>query len=455
MARDRRVSRFHGKFSAFVSDERVGGACRNEALSKRHARISLRSIPLETDAAPAGAVRRPRQPDERHRGQRLQPRLARAWRKAGLRVEVFDASASPLRKFLLAGRGGLNLTHAEPLDLFLNRYGEARARLKPAIAAFPPEALRAWAVDLGEPTFVGSSGRVFPKSFKATPLARGWLARLTRLGVLYRPKRKLIGLGDGARFAGPDGEETRGADVIVLALGGASWPRLGADGGWVKPLARAGVEVTPLAPANMGLHVAWSPTFSERFAGQPIKAARWSLGAASSRAEAIVTARGLEGGAIYALSAAAREAIGREGAAELVVDLKPDQSETALAVRLAGVPGASRATRLAKAGLAPVAAGLMREAGEWPADAAALAARAKACAVLVTGYAGVERAISSAGGVSWAAVDENFMLRTRPGVFIAGEMIDWEAPTGGYLLQACFATGVAAARGALAWAGRA
>jgi len=364
--------------------------------------------------------------------------------RGGASVEVADAAPSPLRKFLLAGRGGLNLTHSEPLDVLLTRYGEARARLGLAIAAFPPDALRAWAGELGEPTFVGSSGRVFPQNFKATRLARAWLRRLGDLGVTYAPRRKFAGFVEGGvRFL--DGE-TRAADAVVLAFGGGSWPRLGGDGSWVAPLAEAGVEVAPLAPANMGVKVAWSAPFRDRFAGQPVKAARWTLGALASRAEAVVTKDGLEGGAIYALSAAARE-----GGAELRVDLKPDMDAAALAARLIGRPGASRATRLIKAGLSPLAAGLMREAGELPADAAALAALAKACPVRTAGVAGIERAISSAGGVRWSALDENFMLRARPGVFVAGEMIDWEAPTGGYLLQACFSTGAAAGRGALAW----
>jgi uncharacterized flavoprotein (TIGR03862 family) len=370
--------------------------------------------------------------------------------RAGLQVEVADAAASPLRKFLLAGRGGLNLTHSEPLERFLTRYGAAQERLAPTLGAFSPDALRAWAADLGEPTFVGSSGRVFPRSFKATKLARAWLKRLGDLGVAYLPRRRFTGLDEGgARFVGPQGEQRLTADVVVLAFGGASWPRLGGDGGWVEPLRAAGVEVAPLAAANMGLHVDWSPVFAARFAGQPLKAARWSLAGLSSRAEAVVTAKGLEGGAIYALSAAARD-----GAEELVVDLKPDLDEAKLAERLSRPASASRATRLAKAGLAPVAAGLLREAGELPADAAGLAARVKACRLPIAGAAGLERAISSAGGVRWAALDENFMLRARPGVFVAGEMIDWEAPTGGYLLQACFSTGAAAARGALAWLGR-
>jgi uncharacterized flavoprotein (TIGR03862 family) len=373
--------------------------------------------------------------------------------RTGVRVDIADAAPSPARKFLLAGRGGLNLTHSEPVDAFLARYGEARERLAPAIAAFPPEALRAWAADLGEPTFVGSSGRVFPQGFKSTGLLRAWLRRLAELGVSYRARAKFVGFaGDGpVRLAGPDGETERRADVVVLALGGGSWPRLGGDGGWVAPLARAGVEIASLAPANMGLKVDWSETFRSRFAGQPIKAARWSLGEMASRAEAVVTATGLEGGAIYTLSAAARGAVACAGGAELKVDLAPDRSEAALAERLSRNPRASRSTKLAKAGISPVGAALMYEAGELPPDPYALATLAKACPVRIVGLAGIERAISSAGGVRWSAIDERFMLKARPGVFVAGEMIDWDAPTGGYLLQACFSTGVAAARGALAY----
>ena len=371
--------------------------------------------------------------------------------RGGAAVTVADAAASPLRKFLLAGRGGLNLTHAEPFEVFLSRFGAAREFLAPALAAFPPDALRVWAAELGEPTFVGTSGRVFPQNFKATKLARAWLKRLTALGVRYEGKRKFVGFCDGGvRFS----QSAIAADVVVLALGGASWPRLGGDGSWVEALTAAGVEVAPLAPANMGLDVEWSAPFRERFAGQPLKASRWSMGGLSSRAEAVVTQRGLEGGAIYALSGAAREAILAHGSATLLVDLKPDQDEAALAARLARHPRASRTTKLAKAGVSPLAIGVMREAGVWPADPAALAARAKACPVRATGFAGLERAISSAGGVRWSALDERYMLKARPGVFVAGEMIDWEAPTGGYLLQACFSTGAAAGRGALEWLSR-
>jgi uncharacterized flavoprotein (TIGR03862 family) len=374
--------------------------------------------------------------------------------RGGLRVEVMDAAPSPARKFLLAGRGGLNLTHAEPIESFLDRYGAAREQLAPAIRAFPPEALREWSAGLGEPTFVGSSGRVFPESFKATRLARAWLKRLGELGVAYSPRSRFVGFeGDAMRFATPEGERGVRADVYLLALGGASWPRLGGDGSWVDALVAAGVDVAPLEPANMGLMVDWSAPFRERFAGSPIKAARWSLAGLSSRAEAVVTAAGLEGGAIYALSCAAREALQGQGGAGLHVDLKPDLDETTLAAKLARNPRASRSTRLAKAGLSPVAIGLLREAGDLPADVAGLAARVKDCRLKFAGVAGLARAISSAGGVRWSALDAHYMLKAKPGVFVAGEMIDWEAPTGGYLLQASFSTGVAAGRGALGWLG--
>jgi len=371
--------------------------------------------------------------------------------RAGRRVVIADGSPQPARKFLLAGRCGLNLTHSEPLDGFLDRYGFARPRLEPAIRAFPPEALREWAADLGEPTFVGSSGRVFPKSFRSTPLLRAWLRRLAELGVEFRPRHRWQAFVDGgARFATPDGERDIAAGAIVLALGGASWPRLGGDGTWVEIFERAGVAVAPLKPANVGVKVDWSPVFRERFAGEPLKAMRWSFGDAVTRAEAVVSREGLEGGAIYALGAALRPALETQGEAQLSVDLKPDATLEALARALVRPPKMSLANFLRKAAkLSPVAIGLLREAGPIPDGADALAERIKACPIRLSGVGALARAISSAGGVSWEEIDEHFMLKKRPGVFVAGEMIDWEAPTGGYLLQAGFATGVAAARGVL------
>jgi uncharacterized flavoprotein (TIGR03862 family) len=382
---------------------------------------------------------------------------AQALAEAGRKVIVADAAPSPARKFLLAGRGGLNLTHSEPLDRFLARYETAGERLRPAIEAFPPDALRAWSAALGAPTFVGSSGRVFPRSFKSTPLLRAWLRRLEALGVELRARHRLIGLPaeGGARFTTPDGGEVIAADAIVLALGGASWPRLGSDGGWVGVLRAAGIAIAALQPTNSGFLVEWSTHFRERFEGAPLKAFRWTHGKSQSRAEAVVTAGGLEGGAIYALSASLRAAIEAEGAADLLLDFRPDASFEALARRLVRAPGQSLPTFLRKAvSLSPVAIGLLREAGSIPNDPAGLAARLKACPLRVVGTAPIARAISSAGGVEWSEIDENFMLRARPGVFVAGEMIDWEAPTGGYLLQGALATGAAAGTGAARWLAR-
>ena len=373
--------------------------------------------------------------------------------KAGSSVVVADGSPQPARKFMFAGRGGLNLTHSEPLETFLKRYGSARARLEPAIRAFPPDELRDWAASLDEPTFIGASGRIFPKSFKSTPLLRGWLRRLAGLGVQFRLHHRWLGFDrDGARFSAPEGETAMAADAIVLALGGASWPRLGGDGAWVSILQSLGVSVAPLRPANVGFRVNWSDHFRARFAGEPLKAMGWSFAGHFSRAEAVVTRDGLEGGAIYALGAALRPAIERDGAATLNIDLKPDWGQEKLHDALRRPPGASLSTFLRKAArLSPIAIGLLREAGAIPENVDALAARIKNCPAKLTGVGSLARAISSAGGVLWDELDEHFMLRRRPGLFVAGEMIDWEAPTGGYLLQASFSSGVAAARGALAY----
>lgn len=379
---------------------------------------------------------------------------------AGACVAVYDRMPSAARKFLMAGRGGLNLTHSEPLPGFLDRYGTAAARLAPAIAAFPPDALRAWAAGLGEATFTGSSGRVFPKSFKASPLLRAWLARLGAQGVAFHPRHAFTGFTpDGAlRLATPEGERAVRADAVLLALGGASWPRLGADGGWVPLLRGLGVPVADFVPANMGVVIAWTDVFRTRFAGTPLKRIAVSFGGRTVRGEAIVTTAGLEGGAIYALSGALRAALAH-GPATLTVDLRPDLDAPALAHRLAAGPAsASVSTLLRKAaGLSPVAAGLLREADSalpGRGDPEALARRIKAVPLTVTGHQGLERAISSAGGIGWEAIGPDYALTTLPAslppVFAAGEMLDWEAPTGGYLLQACLATGRAAAQGMLA-----
>ena len=386
---------------------------------------------------------------------------------AGLPVAVYERMPSVGRKFLIAGRGGLNLTHSEPLPAFLARYRPAQpaldAVLKAAIEAYPPDALRAWCEGLGQPTFVGSSGRVFPHSFKASPLLRAWLARLGAHGVAIRTRHRLTGLGDDGTLAfdTPNGPRRVRPRASLLALGGASWPRLGSDGAWVPLLESAGLAVAPLKPANVGFAVAWSPHWSAhvagRFAGAPLKRIAARIGGEAARGEALVTAGGIEGGVIYALSHPIREAVERDGAATLVLDLRPDLDAGALAKKLARTrPGESLSTRLRKAaGLDPVAAALLREAhaNALPPEAERLAAAIKAAPLRLTAPAPIARAISTAGGLSFGELDPRFMLRTRPGLFAAGEMLDWEAPTGGYLLQAAFASGRAAARGMLEWLG--
>lgn len=376
--------------------------------------------------------------------------------RCGVRVTVCERMPSPARKFLMAGRGGLNITHSEPFERFVTRYGTATPALLNALEAFPPAALRAWTEDLGEETFVGTSGRVFPRSFKASPLLRAWLARLQGLGVELRTRHMWTGWAeDGSpRFLTPAGEVAISADALLLALGGASWPRLGSDGSWVPLLAARGVPIAPLLPSNSGVLLDWSEVFRTRFAGHPVKGVRLTVRDASSNGEMIVTAGGLEGGALYALSPAIRAALAT-GEARLVVDLKPDVTEAELTRRLARRrPGDSLSNALRKtAGLQPVQIGLLREAAgpALPDSAAALAALIKALPLRLTGVQGLERAISTAGGIALDAVDPRFMLHALPGTFAAGEMLNWEAPTGGYLLQASFATGLAAARGILDW----
>ena len=375
---------------------------------------------------------------------------------AGVRVTVHERMPSVARKFLMAGRGGLNLTHSEPLEAFLKRYGDEPREVARWIDAFSPAELIAWAEGLGQPTFVGSSGRVFPRAMKASPLLRAWLERLQAMGVEVRTRSRWTGWRDGALvLQTPEGERLEQADAVVLALGGASWPRLGSDGAWRPWLEAAGVEVAPFRPANAGFDVAWSDAFKLRFAGRPLKAA-FSFGGRTVRGEAVISTYGIEGGAIYALSAALRDAIEADGAAVLTVDLKPDLSLGRLTERLQRPRGkASLSNHLRKAaGLNPLAIGLMREAGEPPTQGAALAERMKALPLRLHAIQGLDRAISSAGGVRLDQLDENLMLRRRPGVFVAGEMLDWEAPTGGYLLQASFASAAVAAAGVLSWLDR-
>jgi len=378
----------------------------------------------------------------------------------GARVTVYDRMPSVGRKFLLAGRGGLNLTHSEELERLLGRYGDAEPNLRSAIEAFPPTALRAWCEGLGQSTFVGSSGRVFPQAMKASPLLRAWLRRLDASGVAFKLRHHWRGWdADGRlRFDGPQGHTLVGADATVLAVGGASWPRLGSDGAWVAEFAEAGIAVAALQPANCGFLVRWSDVFRNRFEGHPLKRIGLSIGGGSVRGEALITQTGLEGGGVYALSGALRDAIAASGQAILQIDLRPDLTLAELQRRL-GVPRGkqSLSTFLRKAAkLSPAAIALLREAD--PAvvlDVAALAARIKAVPIGLVGTAPIAHAISSAGGVAFDELDAQFMLRRRPGTFVAGEMLDWEAPTGGYLLQAAFATGAAAGRGVMQWLRRA
>ncbi|HEY8382220.1 MAG TPA: TIGR03862 family flavoprotein [Microvirga sp.] len=381
--------------------------------------------------------------------------------EARLPVTVYDRMPSVGRKFLMAGRGGLNLTHSEAFDRFLARYAEAGLRLKPLIEAFRPDDLRAWCEALGQETFVGSSGRVFPKAFKASPLLRAWLARLDKLGVRFALRHRFEGWAEtGALvFAAADGSTVRARpDATILALGGASWPRLGSDGAWAGLLESRGLAVSPLRPSNMGFLVDWSPMIRERFEGEPLKRIALAFDGASVRGEATVTRDGIEGGALYALSAPLREAIAREGRARLLIDLRPDLSLDDLAKRVAAPRGGQSASTFLRkaAGLQPLGIALLREeAKALPAEPAALAALIKAVPLTLSGVKPLDRAISTAGGLSLEELDERLMLRRMPGTFVAGEMLDWEAPTGGYLLQATFATGVAAARGALDWLGTA
>jgi len=378
--------------------------------------------------------------------------------QAGLRVVVHERMPSVARKFLMAGRGGLNLTHSEPPEPFLNRYdAAAQARIKGWLDAFAPADLIAWVEGLGQPTFVGSSGRVFPKAMKASPLLRAWLARLEELGVEIRTRSRWTGWqGEALTFdipEMPEGERIERPDAVILALGGASWAKLGSDAAWVPALEGAGAEVAPFRPANVGFDVAWSPLFRDRFAGTPLKGVALTHKGRTVRGEAMIAAYGIEGGGVYALSAGLREAVERDGSSVLTLDLRPDLSVEALTQRLSKPRGKdSLSNWLRKAArLDATAVALLREGGPLPLEPAELAARIKGVALTLTGVQGLTRAISSAGGVALDAVDERLMLKARPGVFLAGEMLDWEAPTGGYLLQASFASGVVAAEGARAW----
>jgi len=377
----------------------------------------------------------------------------------GHRVVVHDRMPSVARKFLMAGRGGLNLTHAEGLEdraRFLSRYGDRSAAIAPWLSRFGSAALMAWAEGLGQPLFTGSSGRVFPRAMKASPLLRAWLARLKDQGVEVRTRSNWLGWrGPDLAFETPSGETVEPAAAVILAMGGASWPRLGSDGAWAEPIGGQGVSLVPFLPSNMGVDVAWSEVLTDRFAGQALKPVVLSHDGQTVRGEVILTRYGLEGGAIYALSAHLRDAIRAEGATTLTMDLRPDLTIEALAARLARPRGKDSVNNfLRKAGgLSATAIAVLREIGEPPPGAEKLARRIKGVRLRLSGVQGLDRAISSAGGVPFAEVDAALMLRARPGVFVAGEMLDWEAPTGGYLLTACMASGVVAGEGAADWLG--
>jgi uncharacterized flavoprotein (TIGR03862 family) len=401
---------------------------------------------------------------------------AEALLAGGARVDLYDAMPSVGRKFLLAGKGGLNLTHSEAIEPFVSRYAERAAQVAPWLQAFGPQALRDWAATLGVSTFVGSSGRVFPAEMKAAPLLRAWLHRLRSQGLRLHMRHRWLGWQAGgsgeapttlrfaARAGDGEGEVLVQADAVVLALGGASWPRLGSDGAWAPWLADRGVDVAPLKPANCGFDVDWSPYFAERFAGAPLKTVRLHFDdgrgpAFDKQGEFVITATGIEGSLVYAASARLREAIARDGSATLQLDLLPGRSVAQLASALAKGRGARSLPNHLKehAGLDGVKAALLREqfsASQLAAMVAgqpqALAERLKAWPLRLVAARPIDEAISSAGGVRFEAMDALGMLRAVPGVFCAGEMIDWEAPTGGYLLTACVASGVAAAQGVLA-----
>ena len=383
--------------------------------------------------------------------------------RAGVGVTVYDRMPSVARKLLMAGHGGLNITHSEDVARLVARYGATALRLAPMVEEFSPADLRAWCAGLGEETFVGSSGRVFPRSFRATPLVRAWLSRLAELGVQVRTRHTWLGWDDDGRtlrFEDRDRVVSEdGADVVLLALGGASWPRLGSDGGWVRLLEDRGVAVVPLRPANVGVRVGWSDVFADRFEGVPVKNVVVAVRgrAAAARGDLMVKRTGLEGGPVYALGAAIRDALDA-GECVLEVDLRPDLPLAQVADRLTvRRPKDSGTTWLRRSlGLDPVAGAPLRGAGGGapPSGPGTVAAAGKGVPGTVADTLPIDRAISTAGGVAWSEVDEALMLRRLPGTFVAGEMLDWEAPTGGYLLQGCFSTGVAAAGGMLAWLGR-
>lgn len=377
----------------------------------------------------------------------------------GLQVTVFERMPSPARKFLMAGRGGLNLTHSEALENFLPRYGANAAHITRFIEAHPPVDVVAWAEGLGQETFVGSSGRIFPKAMKASPLLRAWLRRLDALGVEIKLRHTWHGWNDnGAPLISSNGAPPAAfpSDATILALGSASWPRLGSDGAWRTTLIDNGIPVSPLVASNCGLLIDWSDHFRSRYAGEPLKRVAVTFEGDTQRGEAVVTRQGLEGGAVYALSSIIASRTQGGGWANIVLDLKPDEPHEIIANRLRRPRGKDSVSNWLRKclKLSPAAIGLLREASrDLTTEPDDLARLIKALPLTVKGTSGLDRAISTAGGVGFDALDDHLMLKSRPGTFVAGEMLDWDAPTGGYLLQATLSTGVAAANGVINWLG--
>jgi len=382
-------------------------------------------------------------------------------RARGVKVDVYDSMPSLGRKFLMAGKSGLNITHSEPFEQFVSRYGKRRGQIEPLLKTFGPDELRAWVHGLGIETFVGTSGRVFPAGMKASLLLRAWLKRLNASRVTFHLRHKLIGFlpDNSLRFAAPNGDVTIKPDAVVLALGGGSWRRLGSDGAWVNWLRQAGAEVEALKPSNCGFDVGWSPHFREKFDGYPIKSAILSFGTFHQQGEFIVTKEGVEGSLIYAASALLRDEIDSTGKAVVELDIAPDRSLDWLVEKLSKPRGSrTMSSHLEKTvGIKGVKAGLLREfvSKDDFTNAERLANSIKHLQIPLGTPRPIDEAISSAGGVTFESLDEHLMLRNMPGVFCAGEMLDWEAPTGGYLLTACFSSGYAAGNGVVKWLGSA
>lgn len=384
---------------------------------------------------------------------------------AGVAVDIYEGKGSVGRKFLLAGKGGLNLTHSEDSASFVGRYGSRREQIRSWLSSFHADDLRAWARGLGVETFVGTSGRVFPADLKAAPLLRRWVHRLREQGVHFHVNHYCAGIDPGGvmRFRTPDAEPVIHADAIVLAMGGGSWPELGSDGAWVPWLRERGADIAPLQASNCGFDVGWSNVFAQRYAGHPVKSVRVSTadehgGKTSLQGEFVITSTGIEGSVIYALSAGLREAINRSGAAQIQLDLAPGRDRERLQRELSKPRGGRSLTEHLRrtAGIEGVKAGLLYEVVSKAdmAEPATLAAAIKSLPLKLVRPRPIAEAISSAGGVRFAALDDQLMIKSLPGVFCAGEMLDWEAPTGGYLLTACFASGLIAGKAAADWLGR-